>query len=189
MKKSLRTLLFVFLIGISIIGIVSLGCWLDVHSWPDSCVSVSESPNGDCIVIPATGTHTAIAPKMKARLDAGYALYRAGKADTIILTGRDREPEMLRDYLLELGCPEDALVLDPSGIDFLHSMKYLGQRGGRALFCVEPLHTARARYLAAAQGADIVCILASNNRPDLIQLIREYLAASKAVLEVRVLHR
>ncbi len=61
-----------------------------------------------------------LSPAAMDRIKAGAELYQSGKIKKIILSGDNREvhynePEAMKKGILELGVPEEALVLDYAG--------------------------------------------------------------------------
>ena len=81
--------------------------------------SNSVVPSDGGIVLGAALWNDTPSPALKERLDYAFELYEQGKVGKLILTGgldgngsEQTEAEGMRDYLLELGIPEDKLLLE-----------------------------------------------------------------------------
>ncbi len=97
------------------------------------------------------------------RTRTACALWREGLAPRIVLSGgRDpgavaSEPEAMRRIALAEGVPDEALVLDETGVDTASSVRFTArlarERGwGRVLAVSHDYHLARVRLLAAREG-------------------------------------
>jgi vancomycin permeability regulator SanA len=102
------------------------------------------------------GTPTAV---LRDRVDVAADLYFAGKVQKLLLTGADtqrghNEPESMRQYALELGVPDDAMVLDPFGLSTYDSCYRARAVFGltEAVLVTQPFHLDRALYLCDAFG-------------------------------------
>ncbi len=100
-------------------------------------------------------------PVLRARLDHAHALYRAGVAPLVVLTGgmgdgdTTTEAAVGRRYLRDLAVPDSAIVLEPAGRTTSESMRgaaALLPRGGRVVLVSDPFHALRARVLAWRNG-------------------------------------
>src|SRR5690242_16551190 len=59
-------------------------------------------------------------PVLSDRVETAVQLYQAGKVDKLLMSGDNRfveynEPEAMRQYALEAGVPDEAIVLDYAG--------------------------------------------------------------------------
>jgi SanA protein len=54
-------------------------------------------------------------PVLRDRVQMAAALYFAGKVQKLLMSGAYSEPDAMRQYALELGVPEGAIVLDNEG--------------------------------------------------------------------------
>jgi vancomycin permeability regulator SanA len=102
------------------------------------------------------GSPTAV---LRDRVEAAVELYRAGKVETLLLSGAPNtrgfsEPQSMRQYALELGVPDDALVLDEAGLSTYDSC-YRARAVfdlREAILVTQPFHLDRALYLCEAFG-------------------------------------
>lgn len=137
-----------------------------------------------------------LTPVLADRVATGVDLYRTGKVQRLLFSGDNRrvdynEPEAMRVYAVELGVPEEHIVLD-----------YAGRRTwdtiyrARAIFAVERavvvtqrFHLPRVLYLCDALGVDAVGVVADRrtySRSRWYWEVREYLALMAAWWDVNV---
>ena len=100
------------------------------------------------------------------RLIHAVALYKAGKAPLLLLTGGGpagarTEAEQMRDLLALMGVPPEAMLLEEASRDTyqnaLFSAALLKQRGiDRILLVTSAFHMRRAAQLFAFQGLEVV---------------------------------
>jgi vancomycin permeability regulator SanA len=99
----------------------------------------------------------------RARLDTAYELYQQGAADTIVVTGgrlagdRYTEAESGRNYLMSLGVPGDAILMDHLSSDTSESMRRVSEilqmQGKTSVLLVsDGFHLYRSKLLAEDNG-------------------------------------
>ncbi len=95
------------------------------------------------------------------RIDAAEKLWKAGKVETIIVSGDNRtiyynEPLMMRQALIERGIPDDRIVSDYAGLRTLDSVVRSKKIFGtdKVLLVSQSFHIRRAIYLAKANGIE-----------------------------------
>lgn len=120
----------------------------------------------DAIVVLGTAQYNGRpSPVLRARLDRALAAYEAGSAPLIVVTGGRNpgdaftEAEASRDYLLEQGVPEDALLLENQGRDSWQSMRrvrtLLGARDlSQVLLVSDGFHLFRLKLMARDLGLE-----------------------------------
>jgi len=95
------------------------------------------------------------------RVDAGIALYRAGKVAQLLMTGDSREENYdetgtMRDYAIERGVPASAILLDPAGLRTYDSCyrarSIFGIGDNEAILVTQEYHLPRAIYTCAGLG-------------------------------------
>ena len=133
----------------------------------------------------ANGTLTDI---LRDRVDTAAALYFAGAAERIIVSGEHNdggysEPEAMKAYLIGAGVPESAIITDPRGNNTYKTAYRASHVYGaeRPIFVTQDFHMARTVYLARAAGADAVGVTADKGRyvREKWYEIREFIARSK----------
>ena len=133
---------------------------------------------------------------LEARLHAGYALYRAGRVDKILVSGigdqryYDEVRPMAR-WLDGRGVPAEDIFIDPHGRRTLDTMEraakvYLIEG---AIVCTQEYHLPRALFLARRAGLDAVGLVAgrTGRRVAGRDQVREFFARIRAVLDACVL--
>lgn len=137
-------------------------------------------------------------PMLRDRLETALALYEAGKARKLLLSGDHSRPDYdevnaMRRYLQERGVPPEDLFLDHAGFDTYDSMYRAA-----AIFQVDDVivvtqgfHLPRALWIAARLGLDAQGVAADQRRYGVEQYYaaREFAARVKAFAEVAVRRR
>ena len=98
-------------------------------------------------------------PQFHGRMQAAAQLYRLGKVKRLILSGanpdsRYNEPKKMREALLELGVPSEAMVLDFAGDSTYESVTRAKVVFGLSEFTIvtQKYHAYRALFLARKTG-------------------------------------
>lgn len=132
------------------------------------------------------------------RVATGARLYHEGKVQTLLLTGDNQlatynEPEAMRQYALELGVPDEAIVLDYAGFRTYDSCYRARDifKVSRAILVTQAFHLDRALLTCDSLGLDAVGVAADFVRPtgysrrSLLQSqLREFPATVMAVLDL-----
>jgi len=129
------------------------------------------------------------------RLAAARALYAAGRAPRIVVSGKVGpepdydEPAVMADWLQARGVPAAAIVRDGGGYRTAASMADAAAMGIRSMLVVtQGYHLPRALYLAAHAGIDAVgvpAVATGRALPDHAHLlVRETMARAETVVEV-----
>ncbi len=147
----------------------------------------------------ADGTPSA---ELADRLASAQALYVAGRASRIIVSGKVGpepgydEPAAMAAWLEARGVRADDIVRDGGGHRTAASMADAAAMGARSLLVVtQGYHLPRSLYLAAHAGIDAIGVPAAatvRNGSDLVHLVvRETMARAETVVEVllRGVHR
>ena len=135
-------------------------------------------------------------PFFEKRIETAAELYRIGKIDHFILSGDNRtmyynEPMAMLKALLKKGVPASAITLDYAGLRTLDSIVRCKQIFGqnKIIIITQPFHSYRALFISKYYDMDAIAMVAEE--PDFEYSIkvrvREYLARSKAVLDLYVL--
>jgi SanA protein len=106
------------------------------------------------------------------RVATGADLYHAGKVDVLLMTGDNstddyNEPGAMRRYALELGVPDEAIVLDYAGRRTYDSCYRARDIFGvqEAVLVTQNFHLDRALMTCNALGIDAVGVFADYQRP------------------------
>lgn len=128
------------------------------------------------------------------RIKTAAGLYRARKVDFIIASGDNHtkkydEPTAMRDSLMAHGVPEDRIILDFAGFRTLDSVVRAAEVFGCDSLTIisQADHSARALYLAEANGIDAVAVSAPLRAGRWVRIrlaLREWLARDKMMLDI-----
>ena len=149
----------------------------------------------DAIIVPGASVHPDGTPSdvLEDRLLTGIALYEAGKAGAIIVSGDDGQEEYdevnaMRVYLLEHDVPAEDIFLDHAGFDTYDTMYRAKAIFGlnSAIVATQLYHLPRALYIGRAQGIEVYGVSADRQRYRAMRyfMAREALANIKAVVDV-----
>ncbi len=131
-----------------------------------------------------------------ARIQAGAALFKAGKVQALIVSGDNAtkeydEPTAMKADLAAAGVPEDRIYCDYAGFRTLDSVVRAQAVFGQSRFIVvsQRFHNERAIFLARRHGLDVTGFDAADVSRTMAPAtyLREYLARVKAVLDVTLL--
>ena len=133
-------------------------------------------------------------PDLAMRLETGLALYKAGRAAKIIVSGgvRDNdEPRAMAAWLEAREVPRADIVADPGGHRTAATMANAAALGVRSAHVVsQGYHLPRALYLAAKAGIDASGVPApkvdGGSREVWRIFVREGLARAETLVEVAV---
>ena len=156
--------------------------------------TVSDAPSAPVAVVFGAGlVNGAPSPYLAHRLDAGLALYRAGKVKALLVTGDNGhvgydEPDAMRTYLVRHGVPADRVVRDYAGFDTWDSCARAHRIFGvdRAILVSLGFHIRRAVALCEAAGIDSYGIAVDEPHDATWYYggVRELPAAGEAALQV-----
>ena len=146
--------------------------------------------DADCILVLGCGVREDGTPSLmlRDRLESGVALYEAGAAPKLLMSGdhgrKDYdEVNLMKDYAMEKGIPSEDIFMDHAGFSTYDSMVR-----ARDIFCAKTVvivsqeyHLYRALYLAEKLGLEAygVPALDVNYRGQAYREFREMLARSK----------
>lgn len=186
------TILFVSLFVIS-------NLWIVRSTKGNVFSDVSKVPHHRIALVLGTSHKTskgAPNPYFEKRIETAAELYQKGKIDHLILSGDNRtiyynEPMAMLKALLKKGVPASAITLDYAGLRTLDSIVRCKEIFGQNKFIIitQPFHSYRALFISDYH--DITAIAMVAEEPDFeysVKVrIREYLARTKAVLDLYVL--
>ena len=127
------------------------------------------------------------------RIDAAAELYKAGKVDSIIVSGDNHvkgydEPSDMKESLVNAGVPAERIVCDYAGFRTLDTVVRAKKVFGLDSFIIvsQPDHVRRAVFTARGFGCDAYGYAAKdvNGRYSIKTTIREQLAKIAAVADV-----
>ncbi|BAO76614.1 vancomycin high temperature exclusion protein [Winogradskyella sp. PG-2] len=127
----------------------------------------------------------------KYRLDAAVALFKAGKIEYILVSGDNSrenydEPTNFKNDLIARGIPSDKIFLDFAGFRTLDSVIRAKEVFGQNEITVisQKFHNQRAIYIADHFNIKAIAFNAKPVKDRNVVILREYLARSKAFIDL-----
>lgn len=172
--------------------------WIELRAWRRVHAKLDDVPPAEVALVLGTSYKLrsgAPNPFFAGRIAAAARLYRAGKAEHLLLsgnrTGAHDEPTAMRGALAAQGVPESATTLDYAGFRTLDSFARAKQVFGlsRLTIVTDDFHAARAVLLARHFGIDAqaYCSARVPLRSSKKTRLREVAARGKALLDLYVL--
>jgi vancomycin permeability regulator SanA len=129
---------------------------------------------------------------LRNRILAGVDLYQAGKVETLVMSGEAPEPVVMQDLAVEVGVPEDAILLDEGGLrtydTCYRAINVYGYE--EAIVVTQDFHLPRALYLCHFMGIDVQGVPAREGQywrgSTLFWNVRESLATWLALWQIHV---
>ena len=137
-------------------------------------------------------------PYFTHRMDAALELYRSGRVQRLLVSGDNgqkyyNEPVEMLEYLTERGVPREHVYLDYAGFRTLDSVVRTNKVFGQDRFIIisQGWHLQRALFIARKFDLDAIGFAARDysERKYSKAYWREYLARTKAVLDVYLLNK
>jgi SanA protein len=194
LKRALR---FLFVAGA--VAVIGGNLWIVLRAHGRVFAKAEDVPSNDVALVLGTSSRLRGGgenPFFAGRMAAAAELYRAGKIRHLILSGDNREarydePSSMRDALVKLGLPADAMTLDYAGFRTLDSFARAEKVFGvhRLTIVTDDFHSPRAVLLARHFGIDAY---AYHSRPvpmrwSMKTRVREIAARFRALLDLYVL--
>jgi SanA protein len=186
-----------FLVGILVAALLILPRWTLVWRFaPRITPTPQDAPAQPVAIVFGAGLRRDGTPTLVLadRVATAAALYHQGKVDRLLLSGSAHgttydEPQAMRALALELGVPDDHLILDRQGVrtrlTCSRAQKVFGVT--RALLVTQRFHLPRALALCHAVGIQATGVAADlhpySERSQRIWELREYPASLAAILE------
>lgn len=130
------------------------------------------------------------------RMATAAQLYKEGKIVHFIVSGDNRtkyynEPMEMQKALIKLGVPSESITLDYAGLRTLDSIVRCKEIFGQSKITIitQPFHSYRALFISKYYEMQAVALVAEepNMERALPVYVREYLARTKAILDLYVL--
>lgn len=150
---------------------------------------LDRSKDYDCILVLGAGIISNSRPSdmLRDRLDVSISLYNMGYSDTLLLSGDCSgedydEVNVMKNYCLAAGVPEDSIICDNKGYSTLESVYNTKEYGFENIIVVtQRYHLSRAIYIADQMGVESMGISSTTRgyRGQIIRDVREGLARAK----------
>ena len=155
------------ILALVLVAVLAASC-VKIISKPLLLPVVELKPAGAIVVLgfgpPVDGAGRPV-PELRWRVEKGVALYKAGLAPLIVMTGgktyKDyNEATVMKELAVSLGVPADAVVEEKEAMDTIGNARYtsriLRARGIDHIILVSnPYHLSRAVKLFRANGLDV----------------------------------
>ena len=161
----------------------------------------SEAPVGDtaphaqAAIVLGAGVHPdgTPSPMLFDRMLTGVSLYTTGKVDKLLLSGDDRQVEVMLAFALQRGVPDKDIFTDHGGFNTFLSMYRAVHlyEVKNALIVTQDFHMPRAVYVARALGIDATGVIVQQTQPygtEIDDYSREWLARVKAAIQLGLTH-
>lgn len=175
--------------------------WI-VHSTESDVYSkISLLPNNDVGLVLGASMKTKRGSTnlyFKYRMEAAAKLYHAGKIKHILVSGDNHtesydETSDMQNYLVNLGVPVSKITLDYAGFRTLDSVVRCKEVFGQSKITIisQEFHNQRAVFIAQQKGIDAAGYNAKAvpHRYGKKTYLREYLAKTKAVIDIYILRK
>jgi SanA protein len=162
---------------------------------PYMYASVDDMPRAPVIIVPGAAILRSgqLSPVFLERADAAIALYQAGKAGAILVSGDNstlehNEVDPARKYLVSQGVSEKNIYLDHAGFDTYSTMYRAKEIFGvtQAIVVTQSFHLPRSLFLAHRMGIDAVGYRSDRAHLLARNYVRESFARLKAMWDVTV---
>ena len=180
-------------------GLVAVSCFYYVKSNAKDYLydDVTKIPYNDVALVLGTSKYGRVGgvnPYFKYRMEAAYLLYKVGKVKHIIVSGDNHidgynEPEQMKQYLMKLGVNEKHITLDYAGLRTLDSVIRAKEIFGQKSFTIisQKFHNERAIFISRKNDIDVVAFNSETPPMSKQMKTREFLAKTKAVLDIYLL--
>lgn len=194
--QGLLVIIGVFLAGIALVVLLR---WWTNYRFTRDVYTADSAPERPVAIVFGAGVWPGgqLSPVLEDRVYTAVMLYQAGRVQKLLMTGDNRtvdynEPAHMRAYALELGVPDEDIVLDYAGrrtYDSIYRARHIF-RVDAAILVTQAYHLDRALFTAHGLGLDVVGV--SADRRDYLNITqywwREVLATALAAVEVYITH-
>lgn len=142
------------------------------------------------LVLGAAAYPSRLSDVLKDRVDTAIELYEAKKISTLLMSGSESEAKAMQEYAVENGVPESAVTQDAKGLNTMASIRNAAGLNRSLIIVTQEFHLPRALFIANTMGIDTVGMIADKHEYIKIDefKFREFLATSKAILDIFVLN-
>jgi len=197
LKRVARLGLIIVLVGLLVL--VSTNVWVVSSTSSQVLTDFNLLPNNGVALVLGT-SHRMVDgspnPFFHNRMATAAELYKEGKIIRFIVSGDNRtkyynEPAEMQKALIKLGVPVDAITLDYAGLRTLDSIVRCKEIFGQSniIIITQPFHSYRALFISRYFNINAVALVAEEPGQEVAPRVylREYLARTKAILDLYVL--
>ncbi len=197
LKRVARLGLIIVLVGLLVLVITNV--WVVSSTSSQVLTDFNLLPNNGVALVLGT-SHRMVDgspnPFFHNRMATAAELYKEGKIIRFIVSGDNRtryynEPAEMQKALIKLGVPADAITLDYAGLRTLDSIVRCKEIFGQSniIIITQPFHSYRALFISRYFNINAVALVAEEPGQEVAPRVylREYLARTKAILDLYVL--
>ena len=197
LKRVARLGLIIVLVGLLVLVITNV--WVVSSTSSQVLTDFNLLPNNGVALVLGT-SHRMVDgspnPFFHNRMATAAELYKEGKIIRFIVSGDNRtkyynEPAEMQKALIKLGVPIDAITLDYAGLRTLDSIVRCKEIFGQSniIIITQPFHSYRALFISRYFNINAVALVAEEPGQEVAPRVylREYLARTKAILDLYVL--
>ena len=197
LKRVARLGLIIVLVGLLVL--VSTNVWVVSSTSSQVLTDFNLLPDNGVALVLGT-SHRMVDgspnPFFHNRMATAAELYKEGKIIRFIVSGDNRtryynEPAEMQKALIKLGVPLDAITLDYAGLRTLDSIVRCKEIFGQSniIIITQPFHSYRALFISRYFNINAVALVAEEPGQEVAPRVylREYLARTKAILDLYVL--
>lgn len=197
LKRVARLGLIIVLVGLLVL--VSTNVWVVSSTSSQVLTDFNLLPDNGVALVLGT-SHRMVDgspnPFFHNRMATAAELYKEGKIIRFIVSGDNRtkyynEPAEMQKALIKLGVPADAITLDYAGLRTLDSIVRCKEIFGQSniIIITQPFHSYRALFISRYFNINAVALVAEEPGQEVAPRVylREYLARTKAILDLYVL--
>ncbi|MFN8356217.1 MAG: ElyC/SanA/YdcF family protein [Spirosomataceae bacterium] len=185
---------------LTILAILLCNWWVVYQTRDTNYFSIKNLPSNDVALVLGTSKSLPSGKEnlfFKYRMEAAARLYLEGKVKYLILSGNNdseyyNEPNDMKRYLLRMGIPSEAMMLDYAGFRTYDSILRCKEIFKQERFTIvsQGFHNSRALFLAKEYKLNAVAFAAQDapQNYSFKTLVREYLARPRALLDVYLLN-
>ena len=200
-KKILFNKWLIILYCLSVLFVVFSNIIIVQSTKKNIYTTISATPENNVALILGTSKYTTQGNTnlfFKYRIAAAADMYHLGKVKHIIVSGDNRahnynEPRQMRNALIGLGVPPEAITLDYAGFRTLDSVvrckKVFGQN--KIVIVSQRFHIERALFIAKKYDINAIGFAAQDppGKYSLKTRVREYFAKTKAVIDLYIINK
>ncbi len=149
-----------------------------------TAAQVPQAPIG--LVLGAAATETTLSTVLHDRVDTGIELLKAGRVNTLVMSGAPHEARAMKEYALRQGLKGNQVEADEAGKNTLASILNLRGKTKELTIVSQRYHLPRALFYAAHAGFTAWGLTADRHEYEKIAAFkeRELLAIGKALVDV-----
>ncbi len=187
---------FLFLkygVVVLVLFVVGSNVWMYKTARPHLYTDIEALPQAQAILIPGAAIlrNGDLSPIFRDRVEIALAVYKAGKASTILASGDNskleyNEVEPVQEYLIERGVPKEDIFLDHAGFDTYSSMYRARDvfQAQSVIVVTQWFHLPRAVFIGRTLGMTAYGMKADIGRPFFKNYVREVFANEKALIDL-----